>query len=74
VNQLLQQASNWLDDVETLFLGILKQDRMPPRSAAEESRVLDHAEFFLHRIAMPQLKAIQEMVAKFGPTVQSIGG
>jgi hypothetical protein len=40
---------------------------------AEESRVLDHAEFVLERIAAPQLNAIQEMVAKFGPTILSTG-
>jgi hypothetical protein len=57
LNQLLQQASNWFDDVE-VRLGILKDNRMPPRNVAEELRVLDHAEFFLERVAEPQLKAI----------------
>jgi hypothetical protein len=52
-----------------LFLGILKEERTPPRSLSEESRVLDHAEFLLERIAIPQLKAIQDMVAKFGPNL-----
>jgi hypothetical protein len=73
VKQLLQQASNGFDDVEVLFLGILQDERIPPRTPAEESRVLDHAEFFLERVAVPLLKAIQDMVAKFGPNVQSIG-
>ena len=73
VNQLLQQASNWFDDVEVLWLGILKDERTPPRTVAEESRVLDYAEFFLERIAGPQLRAIQDIVAKFGLNVQSVG-
>ena len=73
VNQLLQQASNAFDDVEVSFIGILKTDRMAPRTRAEESRVLDHAEFVLDRIAVPQLKAIQDMVAKFGPKILSAG-
>jgi hypothetical protein len=73
VNQLLQLASNWFDDVEVLWLGILKDERTPPRTLAEESRVLDYTEFFLERFAVPQLKAIQDMVAKFGPNVQSVG-
>jgi len=73
VKELLQQASNQFDDVEVLFLGILRDERVPPRTLAEESRVLDRAEFFLQRIAVPQLKAIQDMIAKFGPNVQSIG-
>jgi hypothetical protein len=73
VNQILQLASNWFDDVETLFLGMLKQEQTPPRTLAEESRVLGSAEYFLHRMAIPQLKAIQKMVAKFGPSVRSIG-
>jgi hypothetical protein len=73
VNQLLQQTLNAFDDVEVLFIGILRDDRMPPRTLAEESRVLDHAEFVLERIAAPLLKAIQDMVAKFGPKILSVG-
>ena len=69
INHVLQQGSNSFDDVELLFLGILKEERTPPRSLSEESRVLDHAEFLLERIAIPQLKAIQDMVAKFGPNL-----
>jgi len=61
------------DDLEASFVGILKTDRTPPRTVAEESRVLDHAEFVLERIAVPQLKAIQDMVAKFGPKILSTG-
>jgi hypothetical protein len=72
VNQLLQQASNWFDDVEVI-LGILKDGRMPQRTPAEESRVLDGAQFLLKRVAVPQLNAIQDMVARFGPNIQSIG-
>ncbi len=60
VNQLLQQALNAFDDVEVSFVGILKDDQKPPRTLDEESRVLDHAEFVLERIAVPQLKAIQD--------------
>ena len=73
MNQLLQHTLNAFDDVEVVFIGILNKDRMPPRTRAEESRVLDHAEFLLERIAVPQLKAIQEMVAKFGPKILSAG-
>ncbi len=73
VKQLLQQASNWFDDVEVHFLGNLQHERIPPRTLAEESRWLDYAEFFLERVAVPQLKAVQDMVAKFGPNIQSIG-
>jgi hypothetical protein len=73
LNWLLQQTSNWLDDVEVLFLAILEDGRTPPRPAAEESRALDYAEFFLERFAMAQLEAVQEMVAKFGPSVRSMG-
>jgi len=73
VKQLLKLASNWFDDVEVFWIGTLQRDRMPPRSLAEESRWLDQAEFFLESIARPQLKAVQDMVAKFGPNLQSIG-
>ncbi len=73
VKQLLQHASNWFDDVEVHFLKNLQHDRKPPRTLAEESRWLDHAEFFLERVAVSQLKAVQDMVARFGPNIQSIG-
>jgi hypothetical protein len=43
------------------------------RTLAEESIWLDHAEFILERIAVPQLKAVRDMVAEFGPNIQSIG-
>lgn len=73
VKQLLQQASNWFDDVEVHFLGNLRHERIPPRTLAEESRWLDEAEFFLERVAVSQLRAVQDMVAKFGANIQSIG-
>jgi hypothetical protein len=72
VNQLLQHTLIAFDDVEVAFIGILKDDRMPPRTCAEESRVLDHTEFVLEQVAVPQLTAIQEMVAKFGPKILSV--
>jgi len=73
IKDVLQLTANWLDDVEVLYLGILKKDRMLPRTLAEESWLLDQTEFFLEKVVVPQLKAIQDMVTKFGPNVQSIG-
>ena len=73
VKQLLQQASNWFDDVEVQFLRNLQHDPIPPRTVAEESIWLDHAEFFLERVAVPHLKAVQDMAVKFGPKIRSIG-
>jgi hypothetical protein len=72
VNEQLNLTSNWFDDVEVGFLGIFRDDPRP-RTLAEESWVLDQTEFFLERVAIPQLKAIQEMVATFGPNVRSVG-
>ena len=72
MRQLLLQASNSFDDVEVSFLGILRQERIPPRTLAEESWVLDQAEFVLERISISQLKVIQDMVAKFGPNVSFV--
>jgi len=42
VKQLLRQASNSFDDVEVLWLGVVLQERTPPRTLAEESRYIDH--------------------------------
>ena len=51
MTQLLLQALNSFDDVEVSFLGILRQERIPPRTLAKEYRVLDQAESVLARIA-----------------------
>ena len=74
VNQLLRQASNWLNEVEVLYLGILKDERFPPRTLAEETRILDQADFLLEKVTIPQLRTIQEMVTQFGLSVQSSNG
>jgi hypothetical protein len=73
VNDLLRQASNWLNDVEVSFLGMLAKDQQPPRTIQQEAFILDHAEFFLERVAMLQVKSLQDLVAKFGPNLQSVG-
>jgi hypothetical protein len=73
VKEMLQRASNWFDDVEVHFLRSIQHERTPLRTLAEESIWLDHAEFILERIAVPQLKAVRDMVAEFGPNIQSIG-
>ena len=72
VQELLQQAANWLDDAEVLYLGILRHKQTPPRTLDQESWVLNMAEFFLVFVAEPQLKATHEMVARFGRDVQFI--
>lgn len=71
VNQLVQQASSRFDDIGVFFLGILKDERVPPRTLADESRVLDEAESFLERVAVEQLKTLQDMVAKLRPNLES---
>jgi hypothetical protein len=69
VKGVLQELSNKFSDVKD-FLAPLKHERMPPRNLSDESTILDRAEFWLERIALAQLKALQDMVAKFGPGVQ----
>jgi len=72
IKEQVQRVANSFNDVED-FLAILNDERMPPRTSSEESRVLDHAEFFLEKITLPQLKAVQDLIAKFGANIQSIG-
>ncbi len=73
VNELLRQTAYWFDDVKSSFLGMMVKEQRPPRTLEDESYLLNQAEFFLERVVEPQLKAIQDMVAKFGPNVHPIG-
>ena len=57
----LQRAGYSLDDVK-MFFRMLEEQRMPPRSAAEEARILDHAQFAVEGIALPQVKAIEDLI------------
>ena len=73
LNYLLRQVSNGLYDIEAFFLTPSKNERVTaPHTIAEESKLLDYAEFHLHHVVMPQLKAIQDLIAKFGPDVRPI--
>ncbi|MDA2929334.1 hypothetical protein MYX84_05205 [Acidobacteria bacterium AH-259-O06] len=65
----LQQVRNWLDDIEAFFLESLSREARTPE---EESTWLSHAEMTLH-LAARQRKSIQDLVAKYGPNITSIG-
>lgn len=52
------------------FSRTVEHERMPPRNLSDESRILDRAEFWLEKLALAQLKTLQDMVATFGPGVQ----
>ena len=72
INGLVRQASFWLDDVETYFLAMLKEDSMPPRTALQESRIVDWATMPLNN-AMAIIKNLNDLVKRYGPTVVSVG-
>jgi|ERR1700690_1663699 len=65
----LEQIRHGLEDVEGFFLGSLTRESRTP---AQECTWLDYAEIAL-AIAVRQLKAIQDAVAKFGPNVATAG-
>jgi hypothetical protein len=73
INELLRQASYWFDDMETDYFAMLAKEQNPPRTLQQEFFILNHAEFFLERVAIPQLKALQDMVDKHGPDLTTIG-
>jgi len=73
LQRLLLRASESFEDLETYFLRVLEKERAPIRSLGEELEIVNQAEFFLSRIAQPQLWVIEEMLAKFGPHSESRG-
>jgi len=73
INGLIRQASFWLDDVETFFIGMLREERMPPRTLAEESTIVSNAARHFDTVALPLVKNIRDLVARYGPTITSVG-
>jgi hypothetical protein len=72
VSNQLRRAGDALNDMD-LYFRMLDEKRTPPRSAAEEARILDHAQFMLQYIALPQVKAIEDLLSKFGPDLTTVG-
>jgi hypothetical protein len=70
LKQQLQQASDWLDEVEDVFLQSAVQE---PRSPDALSRWLSHAELPL-QWAVQRRKKMQEIVATYGSNAQSMPG
>jgi uncharacterized coiled-coil protein SlyX len=73
VNAQLKLAEGTLTDVEAFFIGTLKREEHPPRTLAQEAYILNHAEYHLEKVVLPQIKAIKDMVTKFGPSVRTFG-
>jgi hypothetical protein len=69
----IHRTSLMLDDVETIFLALFAQERMPPRTFAEESAVLSMAEFHLNEMALPLVRIIHTWAKQYGPAFKSIG-
>lgn len=73
LREQIKQAYFWLDDVETLHLSTLEEDRFPPRTLAEESTIISHANFHLTNVALPLVTNISGWASTYGPLFQSIG-
>lgn len=67
----MKYAFFWLDDVE-LHLGILSEDRMPPRTLAEESSILVGARAQLET-GVAQAKKVVDWSLQYGDKFQAIG-
>ena len=69
MRQWIQRITHTLDDVENFFLGSLDRESRTPTA---KSKWIGHAEFVFHQIAVPQRKQVQDIVAKYGPSVIAI--
>jgi len=70
MTERLEFIRHFLEDIESFFLGSLAREQRTPEG---EAYVLQNAEMVLERLIAPQVKQVQEIVAKFGPNVQSVG-
>jgi hypothetical protein len=67
----MKYAHFWLDYVE-LHLGMLSEDRMPPRTLAEESRILVGARAQLET-GLAQAKKVIGWSLQYGDKFQAVG-
>ena len=68
----IRLATNWLKDIETHFIAMLERNESPPRSLAEESGIIGHANFHLRESVLPLVTKISDWSRRFGPNFQSI--
>jgi hypothetical protein len=66
---MLKSAENDFNDVDQLFLRMLREKPSIPRTVAEEAMIVDGAELVL-QIGESRLKHIQGIVTNYGPDVQ----
>jgi hypothetical protein len=69
----IRLARFWLADVETDHLSMLKEDRFPPRTLADESLIVASAEIHLTDIALPMVAKICGWAKTYGSKFQAIG-
>jgi hypothetical protein len=69
LRRILYEAVHWLDDVENIFLQSARHENRTPE---ELTRWLSYAEQPLGW-AIARRKELQEIVAKYGPDVQTQG-
>ena len=68
----IKYAYWWLDDVEKLHLAMLLENRLPPRTLAQESSILVGANAQLVT-ALAQVKRIVEWSVTYGDKFQAVG-
>jgi hypothetical protein len=69
----VQTAFHWLNDVETYFIRVLTDERVPPRTLAEETSIVSGAVLHLHKVVLPLINTIHEWGKEYGPHFKSIG-
>jgi hypothetical protein len=69
----IKQAYFWLDDLETIFIAMVQEERSPPKTLTEELWILQTAETDLANITMPLVKQISLWSTTYGEKFQSIG-
>jgi len=73
LHEQIKYARFWLGDIETDHLSMLKEDRFPPRTLADESQIVGLAELQLTTKALPRVAKISGWAKAYGPQFQAVG-
>jgi hypothetical protein len=69
----VQQAQNWMDDLETHFIANITDGRWPPRARAGEAALMILARNHLTHQVAPQVNKVHMWAKQYGSKLTSAG-
>ncbi|MBV9397829.1 MAG: hypothetical protein JO062_07610 [Bryobacterales bacterium] len=68
VNGLVNQASRWLSEIESIFFARLREEQEPRKSIRDEYAIIHAAEDHLNALAVPLVNHLRDLAAKDRPS------